>query len=168
MGALVTRRRFFAATLAAAGLLATAGLTLRLGAPARGAALLGEHELDIVRAVAEAMFPADPMPIDGLDAQVGREVDRLAAELLDGTRRSGFRYVLRALEMGTQASRGRRFTRLPVEDRREILDVWADASVMPRRLGLDVLKVMLGMAYFRHPAVIEHIGWRTGCAGGAA
>ncbi len=169
MRALVTRRSFVAAGLALGAAVATGAAALRLPLAAPGAVLLSRRELDIVGAVAEVMFPRDPMPLDGLEAQVPVEVDRILAHLMDTARAAAFRYVLRALEVGTLASRGRRFTDLPAPERLEVLEAWSLPGVVPRRLGLDAIKLVLGMAYFRHPAVIAQIGWRTPCSvGGAA
>ena len=165
MGALVSRRNFLVASLAAGAVVATGGFTARLGPAAPGAAVLTAHEIAIVDAIAEAMFPAGRFPVDGVQAQVGPHVDRIVAELLDPPRLSGFRFVLRAVEMGTQVARGVRFTRLPLADRAEVLEAWADPSVFPRKVGFDVLKLFLGMAYFRHPAVLATIGWRAECGG---
>lgn len=167
MGALVTRRSLIATGLAL-GAAVAAGASLRLEAAAPGAVLLSEQELDIVAAIAEVMFPADPMPVSGIEAQVAREVDHIVPLLMDGPRAAAFRYLLRALEVGTLASRGRRFTRLAAAERVEVLETWSEPDIVPRRVGLDALKLVLGMAYFRHPAVVAHIGWRNDCARGAA
>lgn len=164
---MVSRRRFIAAGIAAGAALGTGGLLMRLAPAAPGANLLSCRELGILEAIAEVMFPGDPMPVDGLDAQVAIHVDLLVAQLLPPARQLAFRYGLRGLEVGTQASRGRRFTQLSTAERAEVLEAWSDPSVVPRRLAYDAMKLFLGMAYFRHPAVVEHIGWRTGCPGGS-
>lgn len=168
MGALVTRRRFIAGSLVAAAALATGGMLVRLEQAAPGARVLSDHELKVVAAVSLVLFPGAPMPLDGVQAGVPILVDGLLADLLEAPKRMGFRYVLRALEVGTQASRGRRFTALPPAEQAEVLEIWSDPAVMPRRLGVDVLKVFLGMAYFQHPDIRAHLRWRTGCGGGAA
>ncbi len=168
MGALVTRRRFLVSSLALGAALATAGFTARLAPPASGARVLATHELAIVDALAEVMFPAGPMPIDGREAQVSRWVDQYVADLLDRPRLMAFRYVLRAIEVGTQASRGVRFTELGAADRRDVLEAWSDPRVLPRRVSFDAVRTFLGMAYFRHPAIIAHIGWRAECGGETA
>jgi len=165
MGALVSRRKFMIASLATGAILATAGFAVRLAPAAPGAWVLSTHEIGICDAIAEVLFPGDPFPVNGREAQVGLRVDREVATLLPPTQLAAFRYLLRAVELGTEASRGVRFTRLSAADRLDVLDTWADPRVLPRRVSFDVLKVFLGMAYFRHPAVIETIGWRAECGG---
>ncbi len=164
MYALVSRRGLLRAGLATGATLAF-GVGLRLDAPAAGARVLSGEEMSVVRALAEAMFPAGPFPVDGGSAGVAEEVDRLVADMLEDPAASAFRYVLRAIEWGTLASRGLRFSRLDADVRREVLDVWSEPSVIPRRAAHDSLKVVLGMAYFNHPEVLAAIGWRAGCGG---
>lgn len=165
MGALVSRRNFLVASLAAGAVVATGGFTAHLSPAAPGALVLSAREIEIVDAVAEVLFPPGSLGPGAREAQVGRRVDRIVAELLDGQRLAGFRYVLRAIEMGTQAARGVRFSALPLDERHEVLEAWADPAVLPRKVGYDVLRVFLGMAYFRHPAVLGAIGWRAECGG---
>lgn len=150
------------------GLGAAGTLGLRLGAPAPGALVLTAEEWAVVEAVAEVMFPGAPFPVDGVQAGVARETDRLLHALMDGPRRAAFRYVLRTLEWGTLASRGRRFTALPPAERKEVLETWSSPEVLARRVAGDSLRAVLGMAYFAHPEVIAAMGWRTGCNGEAA
>ena len=164
MYALVSRRRLLQAGLAF-GAASAFGAGLRLDGPAVDARILSPEEMAIVRAVAEAMFPGWPMPLDGVAAGVAEEVDRVVADMMVEPHASGFRYVLRALEWGTLASRGMRFSQLTVEDRTEVLDAWSDPVVLPRRVAHDSLKLILGMAYFNHPVVLDHIGWRATCGG---
>lgn len=164
MFALVSRRRLLRAGLAV-GAATAFGAGLRLDGAAIDARILSAEEMAIVRAVAEAMFPGWPMPLDGVAAGVAEEVDRLVGDVMVEPHASGFRYVLRALEWGTLASRGVRFSQLTVEERTEVLDAWADPVMLPRRVAHDSLKLILGMAYFSHPAVLEHIGWRATCGG---
>jgi hypothetical protein len=98
---------------------------------------------------------------------VPAEVHRLLFEVLDPLRASGFRYVLRSLEWGTLASRGHLFSHLSAAERVEVLEAWADPAVFTRRIAHDSLKAILGMAYFAHPQVLAHMGWRATCGGGA-
>lgn len=162
----ITRRRVLGG-LAAVTLVGGAGAFagLRLGAPAPGSRVLTAWELRVVRRIAEVWFPSGVFPVDGVQAGVAERVDAGVADMLDPLRLAGFRYVLRTLEYGTLVSRGSRFTSLGAEERLEVLAVWADASVLPRRVSIDALKAVLGIAYFGHPEVIARIGWRTGCEG---
>ena len=160
----VTRRGLLlggaAASVAMAG-----GVAWEL-APAPGASVLSEHELRVVRALAEVMFPGAPFPVDGITAGVAEEVDRIVGEVLEPIHASGFRTLLHAVEWGTLASRGQRFSALPADDRREVLETWGDPTVFARRVAGDSFKVVLGMAYFNHPEVLAHMGWRATCGGG--
>lgn len=167
MNALVSRRRLLQGGLVA-GVAVALGVTVRLDAAAPGFRVLSGEELGVVHALAEAMFPGDPFPLDGIEAGVPETVDRIVGDVLEPVQQAAFRYVLRVLEYGTLASRGVRFSRLPAEERREVLDVWSDPALLPRRVSADAIKLVLGMAYFNHPAVLAHIGWRKGCVGGAA
>lgn len=146
------------------GLALVAGFwTLSLDSPAPGARLLSSSELRVVQALAEALFPEGPFPVGGLEADIAHAVDRILADVLEESQATAFRYVLRTLDWGTAASRGTRFTDLPVEARREVLGTWREPDVLARRVAADSIKALLGMAYFRHPVVLEHIGWRVGC-----
>lgn len=148
----------------AGGLALVAGFwTLSLDGPAPGARLLSAEELRVLEALTEAMFPEGAFPVGGHEADVPRRVDRILAEVLEEPQVTAFRYVLRTLDWGTAASRGARFVDLPVEARREVLQTWQEPDVMARRVAADSLKAILGMAYFSHPAVLGHIGWRVGC-----
>jgi hypothetical protein len=165
VGALITRRQAIRGGLVFASVLAF-GAGLRLDPAAPGALALSVEELAVVRAIAEVMFPRDPFPVDGVEAGVAEEVDRIVADLMQPPASMAFRYVVRALEWGTLASRGTRFSRMSVDERLEVLDAWSNPRLLPRRVSSDLVRLVLGMAYFRHPAVTAHLGWRAGCAGG--
>lgn len=155
------------------GGLSTGALAVAVGgvtstAPAPFMRVLAAEELEIVTALAEAMFPREPIMVSGLEAGVPEEVDRILWEVLDDTATLGFRGVLRSIEWGSYASRMRRFSRLNVEERREVLDVWASPTILARRVASDALKAVMGMAYFGSPAVQAAIGWRPICGGAQA
>lgn len=164
VNALVSRRAILNGALAL-GVSVAFGAGLRLDVPAPGAWILSAEELAIVRATAEVMFPGAPLPLDGVEAKVAEEVDRLLVNLMGEPHASAFRYVLRALEWGTFASRGARFSQLDLADRAEVLDAWSDPRVLPRRVASDGLRLLLGMAYFNNPVILDAIGWRVDCAG---
>lgn len=158
----MTRRRLIQVGMAFGAAL-TFGAGLRLDVPAPGARLLSAEELSVVSALALAFFPGAPMPVDGVQAGVVAEVDRLLADIVEEPAQSAFRYTLRAIEWGTLVTRGQRFSQLSLEERAEVLDVWSDPSVVPRRAGLDLLRTLFGMAYFSNRQVLDHMGWRVGC-----
>jgi hypothetical protein len=162
--ALVSRRAVLNGAIAL-GVSVAFGAGLRLDSPAPGAWILSSEELAILRAVAIVMFPGDPLPIDGIDAGVAEEVDRLLVDLMGEPQASAFRYVLRALEWGTFASRGARFSQLDPHERGEVLDAWSDPAILPRRVASDGIRLLVGMAYFRNTVVLDAIGWRVDCRG---
>ena len=88
---------------------------------------------------------------------------RSLADMLNPIHARGFRALLEALEWGTAASRGTPFSGLSAVDRAQVLAVWADPTVFHRRLAGDAFRLVLGMAYFQHPRILEHIGWSGGC-----
>lgn len=142
-----------------------AGVALRLEQPAEGMGILSTEELHLLRALCEVWFPAGVFPVDGIEAGVPEAVDQVVQDIMGEVQLAGFRYVLRVLEWGTTARWGRRFTGLSIEERVVVLDRWSDADVVPRRAAVDAVKAVLAIPYFRHPAVVETIGWRTGCSG---
>lgn len=150
------------------GAIAASAVVIEFGVPAPGAKVLGARELDVLRSLAEVMFPAGTFPIDGVQAGVAEEVDRIVADVLEPVHAGGFRTLLHTLEWGTLASRGTRFTELPFDERAEVVRIWSDPTVFTRRIAGDALKVVLGMAYFAHPEVLRRIGWSLGCAAGGA
>lgn len=164
---MLTRRRLLAGS-AAAALAAAGGITVIEGTPAPGALLLTVRELAIVEAMAEVMFPGEPFPIDGVQAGVPAEVDRIAAQVLEPIHAHGFRALLHTLEWGTLASRGTPFSALPRDERAMVLERWLTPDLFTRRIAAEAFKVVLGMAYFAHPTVLAHIGWRSSCGGGSA
>ncbi len=162
---MVVSRRGLLLGGAAASIVVAGGAAWEL-APAPGMAVLSEDELRVVRALAEVMFPRDPFPIDGIEAGVAEEVDRIVSDVLQPIHANGFRTLLHAVEWGTLASRGQRFSSLPPGERLQVLETWADPTVFARRVAGDSFKVVLGMAYFSHPRVLAHMGWRATCGGG--
>lgn len=142
------------------------GMSLRMVPPAPGAQVLSRRELQIVAAVAEAMFPGGHGLPSAAEARVAERVDGLVAWLLEGPQPAAFRYALRVLEVGTEVSRGSCFSSLTVDERREVLAIWMDPDVLPRRLMGDAFRTVLSMAYFDDPGVRAATGWRAGCGGG--
>src|SRR5262245_26805256 len=119
----LTRRRFIAGS-AVASAAAAGGIAVVEAIPAPGALVLTSRELDIVRAIAEVMFPGAPFPVDGVAAGVPLEVDRIVAQVLEPIHGRGFRVLLQTLEWGTAGSRGTPFTGLPPEERSLVLERW--------------------------------------------
>ena len=157
----LSRRALLLGGLSVGALGASFGVSTLL--PANGCRVLSKQEHEIVQAIAQAMFPKtdDLAGADELD--IAGEVDRILADVLDDPAVIGFRAVLRSLEWGSYASRARRFSRLEVRQRREILDVWGSPGVLPRLTAAASLKAVLGMAYFGQDEVRTALGWRAVC-----
>lgn len=165
----VSRR---AAVLAALGSVALAGAgglgsALYLEGPAQGMTILNREELSVIAALCEVWFPAGVFPVDGIEAGVPAGCDRVVQDIMGEVQRAGFRYVLRTLEWSTIARWGRRFTELTIDERMVVLGRWGSADVVPRRAAMDAVRIVVAIPYFRHPEVVQTIGWRTGCSGGA-
>ena len=141
------------------------GLVLPLRGPADGMTILNSEELSVLHALCEVWFPPGVFPIDGVAAGVPERVDAVLVDILEEVQLVGFRYVLRTLQWSTIARWGRRFTELEVQERIIVIDRWSDADVVPRRAAVDAVKAVLAIPYFRHPVIVETIGWRTGCSG---
>ena len=139
--------------------------SLSPGMPADGFEVLTRREVRVVDAIADVFFPGVHFPLSGSKAGVALGVDHVLANVMEPIHANGFRYILRALEWGTLASRGRHFTDLTREAQREVLETWSEPEVMPRRIAGESLKAVLGMAYFANPEVQRSMGWRAGCGG---
>jgi hypothetical protein len=166
----LTRRRVLiggvAAVAAGSGVAGLAGWGATVPAP--GARVLSAVELAVVGGIAEVMFPGAPFPVDGIEAGVPEEVDRILADVLQPVHAAGFRAFVQSLEWGTLASRGKRFSVLSREERADVLERWLSPDIFARRVAADALRIILGMAYFAHPAVLAHMGWRAECGNGAS
>jgi hypothetical protein len=163
MSALVTRRTLLTGGVVAAAMAVVTGVGVRLPVAAAGRLALSAEELRVVRALAEVMFPSGHFPRSGVEVGVEEEVDRIVGDVIAPVQAAAFRYVLRALEWGTMASRGLRFSALPLAERREVLAVWAEPGPLPRRIASDAVKAVMGMAYFSDRSVLDHIGYRATC-----
>lgn len=166
----VTRRAVLVSGAAVAAVAALGVQLADLPASAPGGLLLSHDERHLVRAVGDAMFPpGNALGVSAEDVDVGQLVDDLMGSVLDPVVAPVFRYLLRALDLGTLASRGVAFSGLPREARREVLENWSDNAILPRRLAYDTFKTILGMAFFNAPEVRRGLGWDSSdCHGGAA
>ena len=67
--------------------------------------------------------------------------------------------VLLGVPLGTGRSIGAR----SALERVELLHAWSEGP-LPERLSHDGIKVVLGMAYFNHPSVMEALGVSFRCS----
>ncbi|HNC95843.1 MAG TPA: hypothetical protein PKW90_06940 [Myxococcota bacterium] len=158
-------RRSFLATGLTVAMLGTAGVALvRLPAADPGRRVLSAQEALVVEALGEALFPAgSPIGISAADVDIVSAVDELLGEYLEPVVADVFRHTLQVLEAGTLASRGTRFSLLPLEQRRVVVETWGDPGLMPRRMASDALRLVMGMSFFNVPAVRRSLGWVPPC-----
>ncbi|RME24069.1 MAG: hypothetical protein D6798_12095 [Deltaproteobacteria bacterium] len=165
--ALVSRRALLIAGAAAAVAGAGVGI-VHLGRPAPGYRVLSPREVQVVEALARVLFPPGIFPVHGGDGGTAPGVDLLLAETFPPHTVPPFRYVLRAIQLGTLISRGRHFHELPPDEAAEVVAIWAGDDPLPRRLASDSVKLILGTAFFRRPEVKAAIGYRAECLDPAA
>jgi hypothetical protein len=159
-----SRRSLLLSGTAAASLTALGVPISVLPGAAPGFRLLSAGEIALVVAIGGAFFPpGSSMGVSAADVDLPLLVDTLLAEELDPVVQPVFRYLLRAVEAGTLASRGATFTSLSLEEQRDVLSTWSDPGILPRRLAYDGLKSVLGMAFFNAPAVMDRLGWSPTC-----
>ncbi len=162
MNALVSRRSLLLAA-ATAAVVGGGVAVVRLGPPAEGLRVLSAREVQIVEALARVLFPPGIFPVHGGDGGTAPQVDLLLADIFPSQAVTPFRYVLRAIQMGTLLARGRHFHELSVEEAQEVVSIWAGDDPLPRRLASDSVKLVLGTAFFRRPEVKAAIGFRAEC-----
>lgn len=165
--ALVNRRNVLLGALAIGAVAALSG-TVYLPRAGQGYAVLSAAEVTVVTAIAQVMFPGGIFPVDGVQAGVVARVDEILDHDVTEAAKVGFRYLLRAIEWSTLATRGGRFSSLDEADRLEVLTAWGNPGMAPRRIAFDAVKMVMGMAYFGHPEVQAAIGWRNACSGAHA
>ena len=153
-----------AGAVAAAGAAVGSGVWVASEPPAAGRYCLTAPECQTVAALGEALFPGRHIPIAPDDVDLVGTVDRIAWDTLDPVRRMGFRGVLRSIELGTLASRGRRFSALGAAERQAVLQAWSQPDPASRRIAYDSLLAVLAMAYYGDPVVRARLGWSPGCA----
>lgn len=140
-----------------------AGATLHLGAPGEGFRVLTAREARVVEALARVLFPPGHFPVAGGDGGTAPQVDLLLAEIFPAQVAPPFRYVLRAIQIGTLVSRGQDFSALSPQEAAEVVAVWAGDDPLPRRLASDSVKLIVGTAFLRRPEVKAAIGFRAEC-----
>lgn len=166
---LLSRRKFLAASSATLAALAVGGVVgagaLELPVAAPGRFCLSGHEVLLVQALAEALFPpGNALGVTAVGMDLAGEVDELMGDRLDPVVTPVFRRVLQVLDDGTLVSRGARFADLPLGARVDVMAAWAEPGVLARRLMYDALRTVVGMVFFCRPEVCSVIGWRPACA----
>lgn len=162
MDATPTRRRLILGGFAAAGALAVcAGLTARLPAPGPGLRVLSTREAELVEALGEALWPpGNPIGVSWDQVALSDSVDELLADVLAGDSVSGFRQILRSLDLAFLPDT---LDGLPPEERLARLQAWQGPDELVSRVATDGLKAVLGIAYFNDPKVLEAVGFSSRC-----
>jgi hypothetical protein len=138
---------------------------LLLPSPGPGLLVLSQGEAELVQSLGEALFPpGNPLQISAVEVDLVGAVDQLLGTSLDPMVGEVFRNVLRTLDFGTTTLRGTSFVSLPLKTRQEIIAIWADESVIPRRMALDSVRLVLGMAFLGDPTVQARLGWESSCS----
>lgn len=160
----LSRRRVIIGAATVAALAALGVRVTRLPGAAPSHRLLSDDEFVLVTAIADGLFPpGNPLGVAGNEVAVAEEVDRLLATELDPEMRLVFRYLIRGLDLGTVASRGRSFAALDTEARADVMRVWSDSSVVPRRMAFEGIKLVVGMAFMNDPKIVAATGWEFSC-----
>jgi choline dehydrogenase-like flavoprotein len=116
---------------------------------------LSDGERVIALALAEAVLP----PGRVFPGAGPKTVDRYE-KIMSHAHPAGvhaFRAMLRTLELGAVASRGRRFSALARDDRERLLDEWR-AGALPRRLLVGALVTPLKAVHFDDPDIYGAMG----------
>jgi hypothetical protein len=165
MGSIITRR---VVLLGGAMVAAGGGCSVLAMLPAAAPTMrvLSLREVDIIEALARVQFPAGHFPVAGGDGGTAPMVDDIVADMLPPHAARGFRYMLRSLDLAALVARGVRFSRLPDDEAREVVDLWFSPDPAPRRWASESFKVVVGMGFLRRPEVLSAIGWSRGCIDG--
>lgn len=165
-------RRTFLKALGGTGAAIVGVIGLRIGGfwwdqtPATKMKFLSGHEVLIVQAMSEAMFPGDLGMPAGNQVGLPDFVDHYLAGI-SATTANLLRLLLHAIDdMAIFSDMGvTRFHLRPLEDRIEILAAWDNSWLGPRRGAFTSLKLIFGMGYCEHPAVIKAAGLDYSCVG---
>jgi len=135
---------------------------------ATGREVLSAGEVEIARALADAMFPGESVPAggmpNGVDAGVVEHLDRYLAGIGDDPSRL-MRLVLHAVDDAAIFSdlSFRRFRYRPRDERTEILRAWDHSRIVFRRKAFRGLKMVLAAGYCNHPEVLGAAEIQYGC-----
>lgn len=163
------RRRLLVGAAASGLFVAGGGLLWKFGGlgsqvPAPGLSALSVADRDTIEAIAEIFFPGEDDLPSGRDVKVVEAFDAYVASL-PGQLSMLMRLLIQGIEWGAvlSTSRFERFSRLPFDVRREVLDAWESSEIYARRSGFLSLKLAMGMSYYEDDSVRSAIGWYVPC-----
>lgn len=139
---------------------------------AAGFEVLSGTEVEIVRAMADAMFPGEEHTEDGLpngaEAGVVEHLDQYLAAI-DARSGNLLRMLIHLIDEAALVSdlRFRRFRYRPREQRIAILKAWDNSSIVFRRKAFRGLKIVLAGGYCNDPKVLAAAGIDYKCGGTA-
>jgi choline dehydrogenase-like flavoprotein len=126
--------------------------------PEAEAHLLSDRERRLLLAIVEAAMPASGRLEGGGPKTIAR-FERWLSHIPPSTAR-GLRTGYLALEASPLPTRGRPFSRLPLEARMEVLAAWEQSHLFPVRALLRALLTPLKHAHFDRPEMFAHVGCR--------
>lgn len=130
---------------------------------AEGYQALSADEVELVDALADALFPPGGTPaLSGSEAGVARWFDGVMATM-PGPTPKALRLLLHALDDWALATRGKRYPNLSVEARSDRLRSWMANDNHLVRGAVSSLTLFIAMGYCGHPEVIEACGWIWPC-----
>lgn len=165
-GALVTRRRLMlggvALGVAAAGGFLATQVPLEPAAPGR--AVLSDADAVLITALGQCIFPVgNPIGVDWDQVDGTALVDHVLDFTLSDQAVAPFRHSLRGLDWAARMGHGAPLVDLSPGDRLELLLAWSVPTATARRLAVDGVKAVLGLAFFNHPQVLDAVGFNSRC-----
>ena len=119
---------------------------------------LPERERRVLLAIVEAALPATEL-LEGGGPRTLTRLERWLHEIPVSTAR-GLRAAWLTLEASTLPTRGRTFSRLPLDARTEVLASWERSRLYAVRTLLRALLTPLKHAHFDRPEMFAHVGCR--------
>lgn len=134
--------------------------------PSEGLRVLSEEEVEMLDALAEAIFPSGGDPaIGGREAACGRFTDRVLSGMAP-TQANLVRLSLHALDPLTLPTHGARFHTLPTVTATEVVRSWLSSDLAELRGVVQSFYIFLGTAWTTHPQVAPRIQRLSNCGYG--
>src|SRR5688500_622461 len=126
----------------------------------------GNRAVDGIHAAAEALFPRNELGAPDFEdtALVIRTLEYLALLPAPQRRLIELLFIFVELVLPLSGGRMRRFSRLPVPVRLDLVRRCRASKIYPLRLIGDSIKAVLTVMYMSHPQVLRHIGMFSACA----
>lgn len=122
-----------------------------------GRLALSDVEYELVDALAEAWMPPGGVPaLSGRDARLAAFVDEVIARMRD-PEQGLLKTLLAALDDLPRLGGRGRFAALPLADRIEVLQGWADSSLPDVRAAIRAILALLSEGWTQHPDVVAHL-----------